>query len=244
MGKLSIFRILKELRWKHLFHKSYVKVCDGGKLSISSSADIRNSKIIVAPGAELLIGEHCDINNVYIWVGKGCLEIEDYALIGQGVGQKSVIEITDGKAHIENHVKLACQRVWVRFGGELSIGEYTNLNHGSEIRCDEKVTIGSFNRISYNVRIWDTNTHNILDKEERRSMNIKWFPSFGKEISRPVTKPVVIGDDCWIGENACIMKGSVIGDESIIGFGTVVMGKTVPAKTTAYNPKEIKLIYR
>ena len=31
---------------------------------------------------------------------------------------------------------------WVRFGGHLIIGRYNCINNGSEIRCDESVTVG------------------------------------------------------------------------------------------------------
>ena len=36
------------------------------------------------------------------------------------------------------------------------------------------------------------------------------------------TTPVVIGDDCWIGANACIMPGVILGNRVIVGAGSVV----------------------
>lgn len=42
------------------------------------------------------------------------------------------------------------------------------------------------------------------------------------------SKPVVIGDNVWIGMNSCILPGVTIGDNSIIGSGSVVT-KSVPA---------------
>lgn len=36
--------------------------------------------------------------------------------------------------------------------------------------------------------------------------------------------PVIIGSDCWIGDNVCILKGSKIGHNCIIGANSVVSG--------------------
>ena len=48
--------------------------------------------------------------------------------------------------------------------------------------------------------------------------------------------PVHIGRNCWIGAGAVIMPGMTIGDNSVIGAGSVVT-KDIPANVVAYgNP--------
>ena len=48
--------------------------------------------------------------------------------------------------------------------------------------------------------------------------------------------PVHIGRNCWIGAGALIMPGVTIGDNSVIGAGSVVT-KDIPANVVAYgNP--------
>jgi len=50
------------------------------------------------------------------------------------------------------------------------------------------------------------------------------------------TKPVILKDNVWIGDGAIICKGVTIGENSIIGAGSVVT-KNVPANTIfAGNP--------
>lgn len=220
----------------HICGNNHIHVIGNGTLSIHHKVKLCNSKIFIYPGASLTIEDGCRIENATISIEKG-----ECILCTNVIIQNTAINIEDGKISISRHTKLSCKRVWVRFGGELSIGEYTNINEGSEIRCDEKVSIGSFNQISYNVRIWDTNTHTILSTEDRRKTTIDKFPYFGYEKSRPKTAPVAIGDDCWIGEQAAIMKGSTVGDECIVGFGTLVVGKTLPPGSRAVNEIKLKI---
>lgn len=46
------------------------------------------------------------------------------------------------------------------------------------------------------------------------------------------SKPIIIGDNCWIGGHSCILPGVCIGEGVIIGAGSVVT-KDVPAFTIA-----------
>ncbi len=41
---------------------------------------------------------------------------------------------------------------------------------------------------------------------------------------------VIIGQHCWIGSNMMILKNTVIGDNYVIGAGTVVSG-TIPSNS-------------
>ena len=233
MGLLNSFRI--GLRhW--LSGRSLVRIIGTGYFKSDSSACISRSKIYIYPGASLIIGKNCNIKGVTISVTKGCCHIDNYTII-----DGSLLSIDKGELKIGHHSKISCKRIWIRFGGTLTIGDYTNINEGSELRCDEFLSIGSYNQISYNVRIWDTNTHSKLSKEQRRNITEARFPYFGFEESQPDTAPVKIGDDCWIGEKAAIMKGSCIGDGSIIGFDTLICGKEIPSECRVVNERPLKI---
>lgn len=45
-------------------------------------------------------------------------------------------------------------------------------------------------------------------------------------------KPVVIGDNVWLGVNAVVLKGVTIGENSVIGANSVV-AKNIPANVIA-----------
>lgn len=225
---------LFNIHLNYLLRGNYVHAPVSASLSIAPTAFLRNVKIYVSPGAKLEIGEHVNISNALICVERGECVISDECIVAAPTkNQTTLIIINDGYLFVDHHTKLSLERIWIRFGGSVKIGSYTNINGGSEIRCDESVTIGSYNQISYGVRIWDTNTHNILSKEERRKVTEGHFPYFGYESSKPKTSPIKIGDDCWIGERASILKGTRLGDEVIVGYNCLLSGQEVPDKSLA-----------
>lgn len=223
-------------------HGNYVRSIGTGSIKIVKGALLKGTRIIAYPGAAIEIGGNCDLENVHICVEKGILKMQDYVLVSGTNPNPCEITVNDGHVLLEHHSKLSCDRIWVRFGGRLKVGAYTNINRGSEIRCDEKVEIGAYNQISYDVDIWDTNTHNILSEEERRKITEEKFPYFGYENEKPITAPITIGDDCWIGKKSAILKGSSIGDGVIIGYDTVIAGKNIPSGSKVIGEKSIRII--
>lgn len=235
--------ILNELKYKYLLSNNLIRSFRGAECKISPHAKINNSKIIVSSRANLVISDFVLVENAEIYVEKGSLIIDEFSIIqSDSKDNKVKIVINNGNVIIGNHTKISCNRIWVRFGGKIKIGNYTNINKSSEIRCDEYISIGSYNQISYNVKIWDTNTHNIIPKNDRRKIAEKYFPYFGFEERRPITKPIVIGDDCWIGENAAILKGTSLGDGSIVGFNTTVTGQNILENSTVVQDVKLKII--
>ena len=84
------------------------------------------------------------------------------------------------------------------------------------------------------VNIWDTNTHTIYKSEKRSEITRKYFPYFGYEIEKPLTSPIVVGDNCWIGERSSIMKGTQIGDNVIVGYNTMLLNKIIESNKDVY----------
>lgn len=176
-----------------------------------------------------LIKGNVRLEGVGLFLTNGAsVEIGEYSFLEMNRNSVSPEYIVNGGTLVVgSHTKLACQRLWIRFGGKCKIGDYTNVNDGTEIRTDENVYIGSFCRISYNNRIWDTNTHNIYSQDIRRKMTIDYFPSFGREFEKPITKPVKIGDGCWLGERVAILKGCTLEDNVIVGFNTTISNRHI-----------------
>ena len=238
----KILRYLKENAWKYLFFHSHVRISNGANFEIGKGVNIRSSKIFVCSGAKLIIQSGVSIKNVNIFVSRGEVIIGEESIL-QGLSYKKQELIVDfGKIKIEDHTKIQASKIWIRFGGEVYIGCYTNINEGSEIRADESVYIGNYNQISYNVNIWDTNTHNIYSSEKRAEITRKYYPYYGFEYEKPKTAPVHVGDNCWIGERASILKGTFIDNNVIIGYDTLLSNIRIDKNKIVVQKKEIRIL--
>jgi len=122
--------------------------------------------------------------------------------------------------------------------GIIQIGEDAKIGPNSVIRCVNKVIIGDLTALATNVVVSDNNSHpvNPLDREIMRKTP---SGSFERSWQNSDNAPIIIGRNCWIGENARICKGVSIGDGSVIAANAVVT-KDVPSNTiVAGNPARV-----
>lgn len=93
------------------------------------------------------------------------------------------------------------------------IGSKCSFNRSLTIYCADKISIGNNCLFGSNVLISD-NDHGI----NPISNQVYRF--------QPLTsKPVEIGDDCWIAEDVKILKGAIIGEKTIVAANSVVKGQ-------------------
>ncbi len=114
--------------------------------------------------------------------------------------------------------------------GRLSIGDGTGLS-GAVLSARTSITIGRHVNIGGNTRIFDHDWHS-LQHQDRRDRR--------RDAAACATRPVVVGDDVLIGTNAIILKGVNIGDRCVIGAGSVVTLRDIPADSIAAgNPARV-----
>jgi acetyltransferase-like isoleucine patch superfamily enzyme len=100
----------------------------------------------------------------------------------------------------------------------LETGDHTNIGAFVTISVSRRVTLGSRVSIANGVEIYDNPGHNIHPDERR------------KPVQPESIKPVVIGDDVWVGSHSTVMPGVEIGRGSVVGARSVVT-KDVPPMT-------------
>jgi acetyltransferase-like isoleucine patch superfamily enzyme len=101
---------------------------------------------------------------------------------------------------------------------KIYIGANTYINRNTFIDAIESLSIGQHCAIGPNCYITDHD----------HGTDINFTP-----LKQPmVAKPTKIGDRVWIGANVTILKGVTIGDDAIVGAGSVVT-KDLPAKSIA-----------
>lgn len=105
----------------------------------------------------------------------------------------------------------------VMVGAYTSIGEGTYMNVGTTLIDDAPVTIGKRVMFGPNVTICTTG-HAISPKHRGDGMY-----SF----------PITIKDGAWLGANVVVMPGVTIGENSVIGAGSVVT-KDIPDNVVAF----------
>lgn len=124
------------------------------------------------------------------------------------------------------------------YGGKIIMGNYSQLGFGSKILSVNSVIVGDYTAIAGNVVICDNNNHPVNPHD--RLIIRKTLPgSIERSWKYSDNAPIIIGENCWIGENSRICKGVTIGDGSIVAANSVVT-KNVPANCiVAGNPAKI-----
>lgn len=112
------------------------------------------------------------------------------------------------------------------YGIHTKIGKNTFINFNFTCQDDTYVTIGENCDFGPNVTIV-TPLHPMLS-HERRALAC---PD-GVRRKLCYAKPVTIGNGCWICANVTILPGVTIGDNCVIGAGSVVT-KSIPANSFA-----------
>ena len=119
------------------------------------------------------------------------------------------------------------ENVWIEpdfrceFGKNITIGNNVYINFGCVILDCGQVSIGDDTLIGLNVGIFSGN--HVADAVERTAGGL-------------IPKPVAIGDRVWICGNVSIVPGVRIGDESVIGAGSVVTHDIPSGVIAAGNP--------
>jgi len=103
----------------------------------------------------------------------------------------------------------------------IAIGNNTRIN-GAYIHSQKEIVIGENCVIASGVNIIDSNGHKLY--------------SSNRTNGRDMPETIRIGNNVWIGLNSIILKGTEIGDNSVVGAGSVVKGSFPKDSLIVGNP--------
>lgn len=115
-----------------------------------------------------------------------------------------------------------------RYGGKIEIGDGFGIS-GTTIYSTSSITIGKNATIGANCKIIDNDFHPLDPEQRRLNLNEEYT----------LRKPIKIGDNCFIGMNSIILKGTTLGDNVVVGAGSVVHGQFPDNCIIAGNPAKI-----
>lgn len=110
---------------------------------------------------------------------------------------------------------------FVDYGYNVSVGDWSFINHGAYLMDGASITIGSHVFIGPNFGAY-TAQHPLLAQDRNRGLEI--------------AHPIEIGADVWIGADVKVLAGVSIGRGSVIGAGSLVT-RSIPEGVIAFgNP--------
>ena len=115
----------------------------------------------------------------------------------------------DKKSHLKIGKTLKMHngaKIRVRNGGNLKIGRNFGMSNDCVVTTYENISIGDNVMLGPNVLIYDQD-HDYKAEGGVAAMKFK-------------TAPIMIGNNVWTGANSIILRGTVLGDNCVVGGGT------------------------
>ena len=134
------------------------------------------------------------------------------------IDRGAILSATDGGViTVGKNVSFCRHSQVIARGGKITIGDNVHLGSGSIIVSHCSVQIGQNTLIAEYVVVRDQD-HSVVSRPIR---------SAGFH-----TGAIAIGEDCWLGAKATVLRGSTIGNGAVIGAHSLVRGN-VPPNTLA-----------
>ncbi|NOU82459.1 acyltransferase [Paenibacillus sp. LMG 31459] len=136
------------------------------------------------------------------------------------------IDIRGGssKFHLLGRINARRDVTFAIRNGSLVIGRNVFFNSGCSITCHEDIKIGDNCLFGPNVLFYD---HDHI-YGQGKLVNTEGYTK----------APIELGQNIFIGANSIILKGTTIGDNCVIGAGTILKGN-IPPNSLVYQKKEI-----
>ena len=109
--------------------------------------------------------------------------------------------VFQGEAHIGHGAIISC------VGGEMTVGDNFAVSGSTSFVCYKKITIGRDVQFAWDSLVMDSDAHKIYGQE-------------GERVNED--KSIVIGDKVWLACQNTVLKGSVIGNNCVVGANSLL----------------------
>ncbi len=159
-------------------------------------------------GRDVHLGRDMTID---IWAGADAtLDIGDGTTFGQAVR----LQLRGGAIRIGPSVQVR-DFVILKSEGELTVGEWSVLSHGTMVHCTERIEIGD--RVGLGER------SSLLDSDHAADGSDVFY------LDQPLrVSPVRVGRNVVAGANTVVLRGTDVGPNAVIGAGAVLTGGNYP----------------
>ena len=164
------------------------------------------------------------MNNQYNMIGKNSRVYYRSRIInkvkrGVQIGKSTIL----GRSSIGYHTGMPFYTTILNDGNSshITIGDNCRIN-GANIHAKDFIEIGNNCVMAAGITIIDSNAHQVNSLDRTKGQD--------------TPKGIKIGSNVWIGLNAIILKGSEIGDNCVVGAGSVVKGVFAPNSIIQGNP--------
>lgn len=125
----------------------------------------------------------------------------------------TIIIKSGGNIRVGKNCKTKKRDTLASVEGTLTIGNNVFFNQNNIIVCHNEINIGDYCLFGPNVVIYD--------HDHKFGLN-------GIAVNEFNSAPIIIDNNCWIGANVTILRGTHIGEGSVIGAGSIIKGKIPP----------------
>lgn len=124
-------------------------------------------------------------------------------------------------------------------GGQVNVGKYVILN-ATNIVCNNSITIGDHSMFGWGTVITDSWLTPISVPQERKAFLIDAAHSSNRHLDlKTFANPIVIEDNVWVGFDAVILPGVILGKGCIVGCKTIIDRDVPPYAVITGNPARI-----
>ncbi len=143
-------------------------------------------------GGQIIIGRKVRFNHPVSFQGKGKIIIKDHVTFGYHLAGSN-----------DNRIILQA-----RFSiSEIIIGKHTQIMNGCELFSTDSISIGDHVLLGAGVKIMDSNFHEV-------NPLLRMSPG--------ESSPVLIHNNCWVGIDSLLLKGSEVGENTVIAAKSLV----------------------